>query len=301
MRFSILTPPWDLRAPINKGRSRRALLWHLLVGSALGIFVLHPLTMAIYWIEYHGLDSSRIGELWTVTVARLSKSFSLAMAPMTGLFCFVGAAMGLVFWLYYRTIERHELVRSFLERELSRDLPTVLAAGEGETVEFKTSARWDVHKKCVNKSLAFVVVKTIAGFLNHEGGSLLLGVDDEGIVVGLKADYGTLRRRDRDGYEQFIMALVRKHLGGDVCSLLHTAFLPFGDLEICRIVVEPAPRPVYCIDGSVAKYFLRTGNGTRELDAKETMDFVIGRWPEVPPRRSSDAAARTRPPSVERS
>ena len=47
-----------------------------------------------------------------------------------------------------------------------------------------------------------MVVKTLAGFLNAEGGTLLIGVDDAGAVIGLAGDYEALRKRDRDGFEQ---------------------------------------------------------------------------------------------------
>jgi hypothetical protein len=46
-----------------------------------------------------------------------------------------------------------------------------------------------------------------------------------------------------------------------------------------NILVEPSPRPVYCRDAAVARYFLRTGNGTRELDVREAMEHAAQRWP----------------------
>ena len=42
-----------------------------------------------------------------------------------------------------------------------------------------------------------VVVKTVCGFLNAEGRTLLIGVDDDGQVVGLEKDLSTLGRKPR--------------------------------------------------------------------------------------------------------
>jgi len=81
------------------------------------------------------------------------------------------------------------------------DVRTLAEAGEGAAVEFKASLRWDLQEQRVNKALERVVAKTVAGFLNGHGGRLLLGVDDAGGIAGLAADYATLTRRDRDGFE----------------------------------------------------------------------------------------------------
>lgn len=64
------------------------------------------------------------------------------------------------------------------------------------------------------------VARTIAGFLNHTGGSLLIGITDGGAVCGLDRDYATLHDQDRDGFERHIVGLVRSRFGG-VLSAQH--------------------------------------------------------------------------------
>ena len=61
----------------------------------------------------------------------------------------------------------------------------LMACGENNRLEFKSSIRWDVDEGRVSKVLEGVAIKTIAGFLNAEGGTLLIGVDDSGRAVGL--------------------------------------------------------------------------------------------------------------------
>jgi predicted HTH transcriptional regulator len=59
-------------------------------------------------------------------------------------------------------------------------------------LEFKSSLRWGVPEGGVNKTLEKVIVKTIAGFLNSkDGGTLLIGVADNGTILGLEGDYGS--------------------------------------------------------------------------------------------------------------
>lgn len=252
----------------------RWLASHVGLGALLGVLILHPAATAIYW-WFETPDEP----LRHFVAQRLVQAFAPAMLPMTGLFAAIGAGLGLAFGLSYRASDSARAGPTFLERELARPLATLLQAGEGEQVEFKASARWDAKQGRMNKDLEEAVAKTIAGFLNHRGGTLLVGVGNSGQVIGVQDDYRTLKRQDRDGFEQFVVTLVKTSLGGDVCPLVHVGFLGIEGKDVCRIVVEPSPRPVYCRDAGVARYFLRTGNGTRELDVREAMEHVAQRWP----------------------
>ncbi len=66
-----------------------------------------------------------------------------------------------------------------------------------------------------------VIVKSLAAFLNAKGGTLLIGVDDDGSVCGVERDYATLGQRpDRDGYQQSLVNLVSSTLGKNACANL---------------------------------------------------------------------------------
>lgn len=82
------------------------------------------------------------------------------------------------------------------------DVEALIGLEEGEGLEFKSSARWDYREGKPNKALEATIVKTVAGFLNGKGGVLLIGVNDDGDVLGLESDYRTLGKRpDRDAFE----------------------------------------------------------------------------------------------------
>jgi hypothetical protein len=268
---------------------RAALLRHVLVGAVLGVLVLHPVNEVIYWFESHPNVPAETGTLWHSLGRRFLLVFTPRMLPMTGLFGLVGAALGLGFGWYYRMLVRRRSAAAQIQEEFERDLASAIAAREGERLEFKASARWDAQFSKTNKVLEEAMVRTIAGFLNHEGGSLLVGVADSGEIVGMDRDYRTLKRPDRDGFELFVMGLVKHALGGDVCAHVHVRFRSTDGKDVCQIAVEPSERPVYCQDGAVARYLLRMGNSTRELDVREAMQHIAQRWPG--PRRRGRAVA----------
>ena len=250
--------------------------FHIVTGCLLGILLLHPITKAVYWFEFHhefAIEKS----LWQFLVHRLQTALLVEMIPMNLVFGAIGGIIGTIFGIYHLKYVRQQQVMQQLELELGRDLPAVISEGEGERTEFKSSVRWDIKQDKVSKGLEMVIAKTIVGFMNHQGGSLLVGIKDNGEVLGLEKDYGTLKHKNRDGFEQCIMDIVKSRIGGDQCPLVHSVFYELGGKDVCRVVVEPSKSPVYCSEGNVYKYYLRTGNSTRELDAREVVAHVAKR------------------------
>jgi len=130
----------------------------------------------------------------------------------------------------------------------------------------------------VNKQLELAVAKSVAGFLNHEGGDLLIGVGDDGEIDGIERDCQTLSRPGWDGSERSLVNLFSARLGAQVCMLIHVQRFEVGEKSICRVSVEKAHDPVYCRDGNIERYYVRFGNTTREVDAHETVDHIAGRF-----------------------
>ena len=69
-----------------------------------------------------------------------------------------------------------------------------------------------------------MILKTLAGYMNGNGGTLLIGVADDGAIVGLEKDYKTLKKQDRDGFEQALMTAVATKIGGDACHSVQIVF-----------------------------------------------------------------------------
>src|SRR5690606_28338891 len=90
------------------------------------------------------------------------------------------------------------------------DIEDIIAEGEHDGLEFKSSLRWDTKENRLNKDLERIVLKTIAAFNNGygDGGRLIIGVDDDQNVLGLENDYSTLSGNDRDAFQRHLRSLV---------------------------------------------------------------------------------------------
>ena len=166
-----------------------------------------------------------------------------------------------------------------VEVDPEQHVRALIAAGESETLEFKSSLRWDHRDDRVNRLLEGAVVRTLAGFLNASGGTLLIGVDDAGAIVGLTADYGTLKKPDRDGFELHLQQIIGRDLGEAAsAAFLSLNFHEIDGQDICQVTVEPSDHPIYVEHQGDALLHLRVGNGTRALPVKEAVQYVQSRW-----------------------
>jgi len=187
-------------------------------------------------------------------------------------------------FLEYRRRALTEAINEFIldshrERGTVIDIRRLIAAGESEQLEFKTSARWDHREGKPNKSLEDVVVKAIGGFLNGKGGTLLIGINDDGAIIGLDADYGTLGRHpNRDGYQQFLVNLISASMGKDIATQVRIEFHAIEGDDVCSVRVPAALQPVFVIGGQGQRFFVRVGNTTQEFSIKDAMNYIRARW-----------------------
>ena len=162
---------------------------------------------------------------------------------------------------------------------------------ESGSLEYKASLRTQADSGQVYKPLETATLKTIAAFGNsRDGGTLLLGVTDDGTACGLAADYASLRREgkdDRDVFQLHLMNIVTAAMGAAAATRLSVQFHTIDGADVCRVHVQPSPVPVEAtvtvsVKGQFFKksaFYVRSGNSTRELDDAERAKYILGRWP----------------------
>lgn len=167
-----------------------------------------------------------------------------------------------------------ENVRSRLDH---RDL---INMGESSLLEFKSSMRWSLDKHEVDKKLEQVILKTIAAFNNSDGGKLLIGVSDDGEVLGLNDDYNSLKRGgDKDHYELHLRNLINDSFGKDfAASNIKITFPEVDDQEICEVDIKAGIEPLFMVimdkyGHKEKKFYVRSGNSSQELDIEEVAKY----------------------------
>jgi uncharacterized membrane protein YeaQ/YmgE (transglycosylase-associated protein family) len=167
------------------------------------------------------------------------------------------------------------------EEDVRSTASELIAAGENHSVEFKQTARWNVHTEERDPKIELVIAKTVAGFLNADGGTLLVGIADDGSAVGLDHDLSLMKEPDLDRYELWIADHLERCLGKPAVAQVRVSFELVADNEICRIDVAPSPDPVFLDEpggNREADMYVRMGNSTRKLLTDEALDYSRHHW-----------------------
>ena len=247
------------------------------LGAVVGIFVLYPTNEFVYFYEHRPLMESTPGHF---ALSQLQSSLRGGTPRKTIFYAIVGVVLSISAAVFYSAMQGRSQRIEQLSAALGDDLRPLIARGESATLEFKSSFRWDLRENKVNRSLEAVVLKTLAGYMNGNGGTLLIGVADDGSVTGLAHDYSTLKKPDRDGFEQALMTAIASKLGGDACHAVQMVFHSLDRQDVCRVMIAPAHRPVYLKDGDSPRLYVRTGVSTRELNVQEAINYMSARWPK---------------------
>ncbi|MFW0783860.1 ATP-binding protein [Gordonia sp. CPCC 206044] len=162
----------------------------------------------------------------------------------------------------------------------------LLAAGESDRVEFKSTARVNLRTGDKDPRMEHVIAKTVSAFLNTNGGTLLIGVDDAGTPLGLDPDYATLKVPDADRFELWLRDLLGSVLGQNAAAEVSVLVeeVPTADgaaKPVCRVGIRPSARPVYLRAGKNAatEFWVRSGNSTRQLTIDQAAEYIMYRWP----------------------
>ncbi len=173
-----------------------------------------------------------------------------------------------------------EVVRRRQERaETAGRVERLLGEEESSTLEFKSTVRLNVHTNNHDDAIAHAVLKTIAAFANCDGGTLLIGVSDDGGVVGVGLEMPSFQK-GRDSYERFIRDKMKAALsGGAGIDQVDISFVPFQTDEVCIVDVKAASRPVWCREGDDEVLYVREGNRTLKVTGQTMMSFITRRFP----------------------
>jgi len=112
------------------------------------------------------------------------------------------------------------------------DPAALIVQGESDSVEFKSSARYNIHTKERDPKIELVIVKTVAGFANAKGGTLLIGVNDQGEIVGLENDLALVKQGDLDRYQLWLTDLLEKTIGKPATTAASSVECPGCEAEL---------------------------------------------------------------------
>jgi hypothetical protein len=150
---------------------------------------------------------------------------------------------------------------------------------ETDQVEFKQSARASIENDAPEKVINDGVIKTVAAFLNSRGGTLAIGINDDGDVVGLQPDLD-FKHQDLDGYQNWLTTLFVSTIGGGVVGAnVRLRIESDGAHLVCLVDVSPSRTAVYAKTTKGENcFYVRVNNTTRLLEGRDIQTYISDHW-----------------------
>lgn len=150
----------------------------------------------------------------------------------------------------------------------------LISGGEGVHVELKSTLRVNLHTGQKDPKMELACLKTIAGFLNSHGGTLIVGVSDDGETVGVDVDGFA----NEDKMNLHLVSLIKDRIGGKHSMYIHPRFEDRDESRVFVVECWPAKSAVYVKDGGVERFYVRTGAATTELTGSQTQEYIAQRF-----------------------
>lgn len=153
-------------------------------------------------------------------------------------------------------------------------LADLVSQGEGTSVEFKATLRTNLHTGQKDPRMEHAILRTMAAFLNSSGGTLIVGVTDDGNPVGLEAD----KFESADKMLLHLDNMVRGQIGPQHTLNIQPRFDEFEGTKVLAIECRKGSLPVYVKDGATERFYVRGGASTTELTPSQMQEFIRQRF-----------------------
>jgi hypothetical protein len=179
-----------------------------------------------------------------------------------------GGVIFLMFRRYGRSVDAPG--HGFDSRDPEKSIQELIAQGEGRTVEFKSTMRLNLHTQKPGKEIELAWLKALVAFLNTDGGILLLGVSDEGAVMGLDADGFASEDKCRLHFKN----LVNQHIGAEFSKYLRLHIVPLDGKQVGVVACRRASEPVYLKTPKSEEFYIRSGPSSDALPVSKVVAYI---------------------------
>lgn len=193
---------------------------------------------------------------------------------------------GLMFFIFSSNIALNDPAKP-LRRKLN-DLEQVIrikqevergdnfSLDEDKYTEYKSSFKYDYKTKQPNPALVKEVVTSVHGFLNSGGGKIIIGLSDQKEILGIDNDLKLFGNWNK--FQLAVQDAIQKYSDNPLTDFIFIQKAQRDKKELCIIMVKPAPKQIYFVDGNVEEFYVRDGNRTIKLTTKKAHEYITSHW-----------------------
>ena len=206
-------------------------------------------------------------------------NYAMINLTMVGIGALIASTLGFFYVKGYRTetMERMALKfkktnpNLFIQRTDSpEEILELIKKGESEKIEFKSTLRINTHTNDIDKNVEKSSLKTVVAFLNTGGGTLLIGVTDDGNIEGIKRD----RFESNDKFILHFTNLIKENIGNEYLPYINFELVLIEGDYVLVINCIRVDKPVFLRDGKNEEFFIRIGPASVQITGKKLVDYI---------------------------
>ncbi len=148
---------------------------------------------------------------------------------------------------------------------------SLIRKGESKWLEFKETLNLDRRKQTKETYIATEALKTIVAFLNTEGGVLLIGVNDQGVVTGLNSEIEKDYKNSTDKFLQHFKNLIKGKIGEDFYPYIEHKIIEVNDELVLQVKCTRSSRPCFLNE---LDFYVRTNPASDRLEGYKLVSYI---------------------------
>jgi len=148
---------------------------------------------------------------------------------------------------------------------------SLIRKGESKILELKQTLSLDIMKNTKEKYIELMSLKTIVGFLNTDGGDLLVGVKDSSELYGIEHEIEKFHHNSKDKFLLHFKNLLKTRIGEEFYPFIDPHLIKIDGKWILRVKCEPADSPCYL---DKKEFYVRTNPATDKLEGPQLVMYI---------------------------
>jgi len=157
------------------------------------------------------------------------------------------------------------------EQNEQNQLLHLIRQGESDELEFKSTLRWNLKSNKPDTNIQISVLKTLVAYMNSEGGKLLIGVQDDGSILGIQVD----QFPNDDKFMLHLNNMIKQHIGLEFSQWINYKIIQENEKKVLLVECEKSREPAFLKIDDNEDFYIRIGPASRKLSTKKALHYLL--------------------------
>jgi len=191
------------------------------------------------------------------------------MVSITGYFYLRSGRTNILSGIIIKIIQKHPKIFK-AKQDPIKEIQKLINQNESETLEFKSTLRVNAHTNQIDKNIELTILKTMVAFLNSKGGTLLIGISNDGQITGIEKD----NFENNDRALLHLTNLIKTHISDSLSQFITKEIINIDNKNIIKINCKQSNRRIFLRIGKEEIFYIRNGPSSIKLEGNALLDYV---------------------------